>query len=184
MKFRKVVAATVMVLLFMGGACGVALAGPSGAPEAAQRRDPGALAVLAYIAGKSGASLDDLVAEFKEGKSLEEIAQEHGLDWSAVEEAFARKGRDKEAAIERLRERLARLTENRSKIAEHLARLQERIARLEERISTMQDETMKGFALRLLDILEERLALGQERAALLEREIELVQEMLEYVSGL
>ncbi|MBE3519170.1 MAG: hypothetical protein IMW97_02580 [Firmicutes bacterium] len=200
MYWKKAVAGILIAAMCIGLGASVALAEPSGSGEDAQVSGasesqllataqkgpsiPGALAVLAYIAGRSGAALENLIAEFKGGKSLQQIAEENGLDWAEIEEVFARKRFDKEKLVPRLEERLARMTENRAKLEEHIAKLSERIARLRERISRTQDGTMKGFAERFLHILEQRLSLAQERSALLDEAIQLTRDLLEYVKTL
>lgn len=157
---------------------------PEPAAGESRPKRPGPPAVLAYIAGRSGASLETLIAEFKGGKSLQQIAEENGVDWVEIEEAFTRNRFNKEDLVPRLEERLARLTERHAELAEHIAKLSERIAKLEERISRIQDETLRGFAERFLQILERRLVLAQEKLALLEEAIKLTQELLEYVKTL
>lgn len=197
MYWKRAVAGILIAAVCVGLGASVALAEPSvpgeevqvpGTPnskvvatEQKRPRAPGSLVVLAYIAGRSGAPLETLIAQFKGGKSLQQIAEENGVDWAEVEEAFTHNRFDKEKLVSKLEERLARLTESYAKLEEHIARLSERIAELKERISRVQDNTMKGFAERLLRILERRLSLAQEKLALLEEAIQLTRDLLEYV---
>ncbi|HHY34268.1 MAG TPA: hypothetical protein GX510_01310 [Firmicutes bacterium] len=154
------------------------------ATELKRPRARGSLAALAYIAGRSGVPLETLIAQFKGGKSLQQIAEENGVDWAEVGDSFTRNRFDKEKLVPKLEERLARMTESRAKLEEHIARLSERIAELKERVSRVQDNTMRGFAERFVLILERRLSLAQEKLSLLEEAIQLTRGLLEYVKTL
>lgn len=200
MYWKRAVAGILIAAVCVGPGASVALAEPSlsgeevqvpGTPnsepvatEQKRPRAPGPPAVLAYIAGRSGASLETLISELKGGKSLQQIAEENGVDWAEIEQVFTRNRFDKEQLIPKLEERLARLTESRVRLEEHLARLSERIAKLKERISRIQDDTMRSFAERFLLILEQRLSLAQEKLTQLEEATEITRDLLEYVKSL
>lgn len=196
MRSKRTVAVVVVTVLLLGLGNSVVLAEPllrelnqrahvvAGSESEGRGQNGRALPILAYIAGKSGTPLEVLVEEFRNGKTLEEIAEENGVEWATIEEIFGHRGFDKSRLISRLEERLARLAENKSRLEELVVSLEDRIARLEERIPAIQDETMKGFAIRFLDILGERLSLVREKILLIEREIDLAREVLDYLETL
>jgi uncharacterized protein (DUF433 family) len=53
--------------------------------------DKGAGVILGYIAGKANVDVKTLMDEFKGGKSLQDIAAEHGLDLEAIKAQLAAK---------------------------------------------------------------------------------------------
>jgi len=55
---------------------------------AAAKQNKNAWGVLCYIAGKANVDLKALVEEFQNGKSLQDIAAEYGVDLSAVQAAI------------------------------------------------------------------------------------------------
>jgi len=147
------------------------------------RKGPNPIAVLAYIAGKTNTPIETLKTELKEGKTLQEICQAHGVEWAEVQNLLGQGNHSKEKAAAGLEKRVARLTEAKAKLEEAIQKATERIAGAESKLGNITNETLRGFAQRHLDIAKQKLASGQERLRILELEIQLAQDELAYVKS-
>jgi hypothetical protein len=139
--------------------------------------------VLAYIAGKTGVPLETLHQEFKDGKTLEEIAEAYGVDWAEIEEAVACPGPGGRMSEERLEMAIERVTESIARTTERMETFQSKIPEHEARIAEIEDETLREFAQRHLDILKERHELSDDHLAILQQRLELLQDQLDYAKS-
>jgi transposase-like protein len=96
-EMKKLVAAVTMTGLVVTGTAGVAYAADSGtsaAPTVAQgaHRHPRAAAIAGVIAKAIGIDRAELVQGVRDGKSVAEIAKDHGVEAKAVEDALVAAG--------------------------------------------------------------------------------------------
>jgi hypothetical protein len=152
-------------------------------PAQGQTRGANAYAVLAYIAGKSGADLKVLIEELKSGKTLQEVAASNKVDWLAIQAVFAPSQAKKEEVVARLEKRIAALLEAKTTVEDRIAKLQEQTGKLQARIPEIKNETLKGFAQRESQILQRRLGLARERLALIGDELALANGKFDYAKS-
>ena len=156
-------------------------------PAQGQTRGANAYAVLAYIAGKSGADLKALIEQLKSGKTLQEVAASNKVDWPAIQAVFApsqaKKEENKQKVVARLEKRVAALLEAKTTVEDRIAKLQEQTGKLQARIPEIKNETLKGFAQRESQILQRRLGLARERLALIGDELALANGKFDYAKS-
>lgn len=139
--------------------------------------------VLAYIAGKTGTPMETLYQEYKDGKTLEEIAEAYGVDWAEIEEAIVRPVPGRFMSEERLEAAIRRVTENIARTGERMEKFESRLPEYEARIAEIEDETLREFAKRHLDLMKECHGLGGNRLAIMQKRLALLQDMLDYAKS-
>lgn len=139
--------------------------------------------VLAYISGKTGVSIEDLRAEYKSGKSLQEIAQAHGVDWNTLVEQLKPGKLDREKLQERLEQEIAKLNKEKERLQQQITNMNGRVSQFEQRIAGMEDGVLKQFALRYLEIMKEKVNIAQQQMNLLDKRLSLAQDQLNYVQS-
>jgi len=159
--------------------------------------------VLAYIAGKTGTPLETLHEEFRTGKTLEEIAEAYGVDWADIEEAVTGNrvrwkvvfpdGVEVEdwmnlpvigfMSEERLEAAIQRMTENIARLEGQAEKFRRKLPDYESKIAEIEDETLREFAMRHLELLKERYELGDDHLAVMNKQLELLKDMLDYAKS-
>ncbi len=188
--WKRFLTVSVVAVALMTSMASLALAAPESAtnPPAAQGQAPSPRAVLAYIAGKANVDMKTLMEEFKAGKTLQEICAAHGIDWSVIEAVFkpneAKREENKQKAIQRLEKHVADLLKRQAELQDHVSKLEDAIAKLEAKIPEIQNETLKGFAVRHLEIMRQRMTLANPRLEIIGKQLSLARDELEYFKSL
>jgi uncharacterized protein (DUF433 family) len=139
--------------------------------------------VLVYIAGKTGTPIETLYQEYMDGKTLEEIAEAYGVDWAEIEAAIRYPVPGRFMSKERLEAAIQRVTENIARTEERLETFLSKLPEYEARIAETEDETLREFAERHLDILKQRCELGDDHLSILQQRLELLKDQLDYAKS-
>lgn len=143
--------------------------GKNGAPHVA----------LAFISGKSNTPMETLLQELKSGKTLEEIAAAHNVAWSEVESMLS----SKEMSAERLQEAIKDTTEQRDRLTERRAEFESKLPEFESRIAKIEDESMRNFAKRHLELMKQRWELEGSHLSIMEKRLNLLSDELDYAKS-
>jgi hypothetical protein len=88
-----------------------------------------------------------------------------------------------EPSQERLEMAIERVTENIERLTERLGTFQSKLPEYEARIAEIEDETLREFAQRRLDILRQQYELGEDRLAIIHQRLGLLQDQLDYAKS-
>ena len=145
--------------------------------------EPHPRVVLAYIAGKTDTPIETLYEEYMDGKTLEELAEAYGVDWAEIEDTVTCPVPGRFVSEERLEAAIQRVTENIARTEERMERFESKLPEYEARIAEIEDESLRAFAQRHLDILKERYELGDEHLAILQMRLDLLIDLLDFAKS-
>jgi hypothetical protein len=181
--WKRILTVSVMAVVLVASMASLALAAPDNA-----KGGPNPHTVLAYIAGKTNADMKTLMEEFKAGKTLQEICAAHGVDWSVIEAVFApnkaKNEENRQKAIQRLEKHIANLLEHQGGLQDRIAKMHEAIDKLQARIPGIENETLKGFAARRLELMQHRLVLVKQTLELVGDGLALARDEMAYLKSL